>query len=61
MTERPPADELGTRISVSLQKVAREELAQIARSKKVSVAWVVREAIDQYIASQAPLFYRGKR
>jgi predicted transcriptional regulator len=31
-------------------------LEDIARQKKVSLAWVVREAIDQYITAKWPLF-----
>jgi hypothetical protein len=31
-------------------------LEVIARQKKVSLAWVVREAIDQYMNAKWPLF-----
>jgi hypothetical protein len=34
-------------------------LEDIARQKKVSLAWVVREASEQYIADKWPLF-KGK-
>ena len=34
-------------------------LEDIARQKKVSLAWVVREASEQYIAEKWPLF-KGK-
>jgi hypothetical protein len=34
------------------------ELERIADGKRVSVAWVVREAVDEYLVSQAPLFGR---
>lgn len=36
-------------------------LEGIADSKKVSVAWVVREAVDKYIADQWPLLSGGKQ
>ena len=32
-----------------------EELRRIAETKKVSVAWVVRDAVDQYLHEQSPL------
>ena len=31
-------------------------LVQIARDKKVSVAWVVRDAVDTYLGEKWPLF-----
>jgi predicted DNA-binding protein len=35
-----------------------EMLEAIARSKKVSVAWVVRDATERYVAEQWPLLGR---
>lgn len=43
------------RASISFSSEQYVEIERIAASKKVSVAWVVREAIDQYIAEQWPL------
>lgn len=34
------------------------ELERIAEEKKVSVAWVVRDAAEKYVAEQYPLFSR---
>jgi hypothetical protein len=31
-----------------------------AREKKVSLAWVVRDAAEQYIAEKWPLFSKGR-
>jgi len=31
-------------------------LQEIAKQKKVSVAWVIRDAAEKYIAEQWPLF-----
>jgi len=31
-------------------------LERIARTKKVSMAWVIREAAEKYIGDEAPLF-----
>jgi hypothetical protein len=35
-------------------------LEDIARRKKVSLAWVVRDAAEKYVAEQWPLF-RGQK
>jgi metal-responsive CopG/Arc/MetJ family transcriptional regulator len=46
------------RVSVTLPGDVYETLERIAREKKVSLAWVVREACDQYISDKWPLFRR---
>ena len=46
------------RASVSFPPELYETLEAIARKKKVSVAWVVREAAERYVADQWPLFGR---
>jgi len=51
---RPPKDPTA-RASVSLPKALYETLGRIARQKKVSVAWVIREAAEKYVADQWPL------
>ena len=43
------------RASVTFPGNHYSELENIATAKKVSVAWVVREAIEQYITAQWPL------
>jgi predicted transcriptional regulator len=47
------------RVSVSLSPDVHATLEQIAQEKKVSVAWVMRDAAEQYIAAKWPLF-KGK-
>jgi metal-responsive CopG/Arc/MetJ family transcriptional regulator len=47
-----------TRTTVSLPTVDYEELEQIARRKKVSIAWVIRDAVENYLAQQSPLFFK---
>jgi predicted transcriptional regulator len=47
------------RVSVSLSPEVHATLEQIAQEKKVSVAWVMRDAAEQYIADKWPLF-KGK-
>ncbi len=46
------------RVSVTLPPDVHRMLEQIAREKKVSLAWVVRDAAEQYIANKWPLFGR---
>lgn len=41
-----------TRMSVSLPSALHLELERIARDKKVSLAWVLREAAEKYVADQ---------
>lgn len=43
------------RASVSLPSSLHAELERIARNKKVSLAWVIREAAEKYVADQWPL------
>jgi len=45
-----------TRASVSFPKAIYEDLEKLAAAKKVSLAWVVREAAERYVAEQWPLF-----
>lgn len=49
------------RVSVSLPPDVHSTLEQIAHEKKVSVAWVVREAVDKYLADKWPLFAATKQ
>ena len=44
------------RATISFPADIYETLEDIARQKKVSLAWVVREASEQYIANKWPLF-----
>lgn len=57
MARRKPIDSPGmVRRSVSLPVEECTELERIAGEKKVSVSWVVRDAVSQYLASRQPLF-----
>lgn len=51
-TDKPRA----TRASASLPPELYSTLQLIAKQKKVSVAWVIRDAAEKYIAEQWPLF-----
>ncbi len=49
------------RLSVSLSAAQHRELNEIAKKNRVSVAWVVREAIDRLLTDEMPLLQVGKR
>jgi metal-responsive CopG/Arc/MetJ family transcriptional regulator len=44
------------RASVTFPPELYRTLEEIAKQKKVSVAWVVRDAAEKYVAEQWPLF-----
>lgn len=44
------------RASISFPPILYETLEEIAKQKKVSLAWVVREASEKYVADKWPLF-----
>lgn len=52
----PPSEPRAARASASLPPEVYRTLQQIAAQKKVSVAWVIRDAAEKYIADQWPLF-----
>ena len=54
-----PAEGGSVRATISFPHELYQTLEEIAGQKKVSLAWVVREAADQYIADKWPLF-KGK-
>jgi len=49
------------RASVSFPPDLYHTLEQIAKQKKVSVAWVVRDATEKYVDDQTPLFPREQK
>lgn len=53
-------DKSGFRLSVSLSAEQHRELNEIARKNRVSVAWVVREAINRLLKDDMPLLHVGK-
>jgi metal-responsive CopG/Arc/MetJ family transcriptional regulator len=54
---KAPTD-IAVRASISFPGEIYETLEVIAKQKKVSLAWVVREAAEQYIGEKWPLFNR---
>ena len=49
-------DSASVRASISFPTGVYATLEDIANEKKVSLAWVVREAAEQYISNRWPLF-----
>jgi predicted DNA-binding protein len=43
------------RTTVSLPQEDYVELERLAKQKKVSVAWVIREAVERYLNQQPPI------
>ena len=56
--KRSPAVKQATRASVTFPADLYTELERIAEDKKVSVAWVVRDAVEKYVEARYPLFPR---
>ena len=52
------AKEPTARASVTFPADLYAELERIAEERKVSVAWVVRDAAEKYVEAQYPLFRR---
>jgi metal-responsive CopG/Arc/MetJ family transcriptional regulator len=53
------AHERTVRASISFPEEQYEVLERIAAENKVSLAWVVRDAIDGYLKSRWPLLTQG--
>lgn len=47
-----------TRMTISLSRDQKKELQRLADAKKVSLAWIIRDAIDRYLFEDAPLLYK---
>jgi predicted transcriptional regulator len=52
---KPTGKPRAIRVTASLSPEICETLQGIAKQKKVSVAWVIREAAEKYVADQWPL------
>jgi metal-responsive CopG/Arc/MetJ family transcriptional regulator len=53
-------EESSVRASISFPLELYRTLEGIAKKKKVSLAWVVRDAAEKYVAEQWPLFRERK-
>jgi predicted DNA-binding protein len=52
------AEPKSTRTSVSFPRELYQTLEQLAVGKKVTVAWIIRDAAEKYVNDQWPLFKR---
>ncbi|HEX7362458.1 MAG TPA: CopG family transcriptional regulator [Bryobacteraceae bacterium] len=55
MTTQPAG---AVRATISFPPELYATLEEIAKQKKVSLAWVVRDAAEQYLADKWPLFVK---
>ena len=55
-----PKGERSPRLSVTIPIETYDSLERIARKKKVSLAWVVRDAAERYVSDEHPLFREAK-
>jgi predicted DNA-binding protein len=51
----------GLRASITFPPELYSTIEDLAKRKKVSIAWVVREATEKYVAEQWPLFSQHTR
>lgn len=58
--QREVNSNLSTRASVSLPPELYRTIQAIAKQKKVSVAWVLRDAAERYVADQWPLLEKSQ-
>lgn len=56
--QRKPSAEPKMRMSVTLPLTVYRSLEDIAKRKKVSLAWVMRDAAERYVSEEWPLFGR---
>lgn len=52
-------DTSSARVTATVPRSYYAELQRIAKEKRVSIAWVIRDAIREYVESKLPLF-RGQ-
>jgi metal-responsive CopG/Arc/MetJ family transcriptional regulator len=53
---KPESDTASVRATITFPTDLYATLGEIAKQKKVSLAWVVRDAAEQYLADKWPLF-----
>ncbi|MDA1273595.1 MAG: ribbon-helix-helix domain-containing protein [Verrucomicrobia bacterium] len=50
-----------SRITVTLPAEHYQEILRVAKSKRVSASWVIRDAVEKYLAEDMPLFAASGR
>lgn len=58
---RPASPEYAAKVATGISEEERQALEEIARSKRVKVAAVLRWAVEEYIANHAELSRNGVR
>lgn len=58
---KPTGKPRATRATASLPPEVYRTLQDIAKQKKVSVAWVIRDAAERYVEQQWPLLERASQ
>jgi predicted DNA-binding protein len=58
---RADPEKVAHRLSVGLTAEQHDRLARIAQDHRVSIAWVVREAIERLLNEPTPLFRAPRR
>jgi metal-responsive CopG/Arc/MetJ family transcriptional regulator len=59
--EKGVANHRKVRASMSLPQDLYEGIERIALAKKVSIAWVVRDAVEKYLESEEPVSKKRER
>ena len=59
-SQQPQQTHKSVRTSVSLPAALHDTLERMAKEKKVSVAWVIRDAAEKYIHEQWPLLQQER-
>jgi predicted transcriptional regulator len=58
--DAPEDAAVSCRTTVTLSRNDHELLANLAEKRRVSLAWMIREAVRTYLDQQTPLFSRNK-
>jgi len=61
VSQPDPANNHPPRITVTLPREHYREIVQRAKSKRVSASWIVRDAVEKYLAADLPLFASSER
>jgi hypothetical protein len=61
ITRTAEHDKTGHRLSITVNDEQYAEITALARKNRVSIAWIVREAVERLLADDQPLFkLRGR-
>jgi len=52
---------MNTRITVTVDQPVYERLRELARSKRLSLSWLVRDALEAYVVADIPLLAPRKK